>query len=319
MKLKHSWLTAAMVAMALQSAQAASVNSVDHIVAVVNNSVITQQELDLTVNQLRLQLPKGSAVSAEQLQKQALTQLIQRDLLVQAARNANIQVSSADIDDALANFAASNHMTMAQMKAQIKKEGVSESQMRQTMTNNLLIQRVEQSEVMSKGQVTEAEIDDALARARQQGRALPPPVTSYAYHVEHILIKNDNDASRKLIDQIAQQVRSGAPFEQMARQYSQDGSAANGGDLGWIVEGETVPVFEATVKALQPGQVSTPVRSQFGWHIIRLVAVKSDDTPEQRQRNGMRVALAAEKHDAVIQSLLQQLQQQAFIQVRSAQ
>lgn len=316
MKRIHSWLTASTLALVIQSAVASNIAAIDNIIAVVNNDVITQQELTLTMNQLRSQLPKSQQPTADALQKQALDQLIKQKVLIQAGQNASIAITQADIDDALQQFAASHQLTMEQMIKQLAKEGISIEQMRRTMANNLMVQKVQQSEVMSKGQVTDAEIDDALMRARQEGRPLPPPVTSYNYHAEHILIKGDTEATRKLITQIFQQARSGVPFEQLARQYSQDGSAANGGDLGWLVEGETVPSFEAVMKTLQPGQISAPVRTQFGWHIIKLVDLRSNDTPEQRQRNGMRIALTAEKRDAVIQNLLQQLQQQAFIQVR---
>ena len=318
MKRIHSWIAVGTVVIGMQAALASNINAVDNIVAVVNNDVITRQELTLTMNQIHAQSANNKVMSAE-LQKQALDQLIQQRLLVQAGQNAHIEISQADIDDALQKFAAANHLSMEQLIKQLAKEGVNISQVRQTMANNLMVQKVEQSEVMSKGMVTDAEIDDAILRAKQEGRPLPPPVTSYTYHVQHILIKGNTEPARKLIEQIDQQARSGASFEQLARQYSQDGSAANGGDLGWIVEGETVPSFEAAVKALQPGQVSPPVRSQFGWHVIRLVDVKGNDTPEQRQRNGMRVALSAEKRAAVIQNLLQQLQQQAFIQIRLTQ
>ncbi|MDF7676692.1 peptidylprolyl isomerase [Neisseriaceae bacterium ESL0693] len=317
MKRLHSWLMASTLTIAIHAAVAGDINAVDNIVAIVNNDVITQQELALTVNQLRSQLPKSQQIPADELQKQALDQLIKQKILIQAGQNARIEITQTDIDDALQQFAASHKLTMEQMTKQLAKEGVSIKQMRQTMANNLMVQKVQQSEVMSKGQVTDAEVDDALARAKQAGRELPPPVTSHNYHAQHILIKGDTEASRKLIAQIAQQARSGVPFEQLARQYSQDGSATNGGDLGWIVEGETVAPFEAALQSLQPGQISAPVRTQFGWHIIKLVDIKSDDSPEQRQRNGMRVALAAEKREAVVQNLLQQLQQQAFIQVRS--
>ena len=251
------------------------------------------------------------------MQQQALTHLINKDLLIQAAKRANIQISKEDVNEAIQNFAAQRHMSVKELVHKIAKEGISESQLRQTMTENLLVQRLEQSEVMAKSQVTDAEIDSAIARAQQEGRQLPPPLTAYSYHVQHILIKNDNAVSRKLINQIAHQARSGASFEQLARQYSQDGSAENGGDLGWLVDGETVPQFEATFKALQPGQISQPVRTQFGWHVIRLEDVKSDDSPQQRIRNGMRAVLVQEKREILHQNLLKQLQNQSYIDIKS--
>lgn len=316
MKRIHKWLATSIMAVAIPSALALDIKPVDNIVAVVNDDVITKQELDLVTNQMRSQLPKGKSVSAADLEQQALAQLIHKDLLVQAAKRANIRLSNADVNEAIEQFAAQRHMTAKELIQRIAKEGISENQLRRTMTENLLAQKIEQSEVMGKSQVSDAEIDDAIARAQQEGRPLPPPITAYSYHVQHILLKNDNDITRKLIEQIAQQARSGASFEQLARQYSQDGSAQNGGDLGWIIDGETVPPFEAAVKSLQPGQISMPVRTQFGWHVIRLIDVRSNDTPAERQRNGMRAVLVQEKRELLLQNFLKQLEDQAYINVR---
>lgn len=316
MKRIHKWLATSIMAVAIPSALALDIKPVDNIVAVVNDDVITKQELDLVTNEMRSQLPKGKSVSAADLEQQALAQLIRKDLLVQAAKRANIRLSNADVNEAIEQFAAQRHMTAKELIQRIAKEGISENQLRRTMTENLLAQKIEQSEVMGKSQVSDAEIDDAIARAQQEGRPLPPPITAYSYHVQHILLKNDNDITRKLIEQIAQQARSGASFEQLARQYSQDGSAQNGGDLGWIIDGETVPPFEAAVKSLQPGQISMPVRTQFGWHVIRLIDVRSNDTPAERQRNGMRAVLVQEKRELLLQNFLKQLEDQAYINVR---
>lgn len=316
MKRIHKWLATSIMAVAIPSALALDIKPVDNIVAVVNDDVITKQELDLVTNQMRSQLPKGKSVSAADLEQQALAPLIRKDLLVQAAKRANIRLSNADVNEAIEQFAAQRHMTAKELIQRIAKEGISENQLRRTMTENLLAQKIEQSEVMGKSQVSDAEIDDAIARAQQEGRPLPPPITAYSYHVQHILLKNDNDITRKLIEQIAQQARSGASFEQLARQYSQDGSAQNGGDLGWIIDGETVPPFEAAVKSLQPGQISMPVRTQFGWHVIRLIDVRSNDTPAERQRNGMRAVLVQEKRELLLQNFLKQLEDQAYINVR---
>jgi peptidyl-prolyl cis-trans isomerase SurA len=312
----HFWLTASLLALALPSAQALDIKPVDNIVAVVNDDVITRQELDLVTAQMRSQLPKGQNINTADLQQQALAQLIRKDLLIQAAKRANIRLSNADINEAIEQFAAQRHMSVKELIQRIAKEGINENQLRRTMTENLLAQKIEQSEVMGKSQVSDAEVDDAIARAQQEGRQLPPPVTAYSYHVQHILLKNDNDITRKLIEQIAQQARSGASFEQLARQYSQDGSAQNGGDLGWIIDGETVPPFEAAVKSLRPEQISLPVRTQFGWHVIRLVDVRSNDSPSERQRNGMRAVLVQEKREILLQNFLKQLHDQAYINIR---
>ncbi|MFD1244214.1 peptidylprolyl isomerase [Paralysiella testudinis] len=304
------------LALAFQAAVAGDIKPVDSIVAVVDNAVITRQDLSNAVNQIQRQQPKGSKADQAALQQQALLQLVNQSLLVQAAQRSGLSVSEAEIDAEVARIAQAQKLTVAQLYQRVAKEGANRSALRRTIANNLLAQNMQKSITMEQSRVSDAEVDAAIARAQQQGLTLPEGVTSHQYHVQHILIKDDTEASRKLINQLQKQARSGTAFAQLARRYSQDGSAAQGGDLGWIAEGQTVAPFEAAVKALQPGQVSQPVRSQFGWHIIRLVEIKSADTPQERLRNGMRAALSEEKSAQALQNTLRQLHEQAFIQVR---
>ena len=304
------------LALAVQSAVAADIKPVDSIVAVVDNAVITRQDLSNALNQIQRQQPKGSKADQAALQQQALLQLVNQSLLVQAAQRSGLSVSEAEIDAEVARMAQAQKLSVAQLYQRAAKEGGNRATFRRTVGNNLLAQNMQKSITMEQSRVSDVEVDAAIARAQQQGLKLPEGIVTHQYHVQHILIKDDTEASRKLINQLQAQARSGAEFEKLARRYSQDGSAAQGGDLGWIAEGQTVAPFEAAVKALQPGQVSQPVRSQFGWHIIRLVDIKSADTPQERLRNGMRAALSEEKSAQALQNTLRQLHEQAFIQVR---
>ena len=304
------------LALAVQSAVAADIKPVDSIVAVVDNAVITRQDLSNALNQIQRQQPKGSKADQAALQQQALLQLVNQSLLVQAAQRSGLSVSEAEIDAEVARMAQAQKLSVAQLYQRAAKEGGNRATFRRTVGNNLLAQNMQKSITMEQSRVSDVEVDAAIARAQQQGLKLPEGIVTHQYHVQHILIKDDTEASRKLINQLQAQARSGAEFEKLARRYSQDGSAAQGGDLGWIAEGQTVAPLEAAVKALQPGQVSQPVRSQFGWHIIRLVEIKSADTPQERLRNGMRAALSEEKSAQALQNTLRQLHEQAFIQVR---
>ena len=304
------------LALAVQSAVAADIKPVDSIVAVVDNAVITRHDLSNALNQIQRQQPKGSKADQAALQQQALLQLVNQSLLVQAAQRSGLSVSEAEIDAEVARMAQAQKLSVAQLYQRAAKEGGNRATFRRTVGNNLLAQNMQKSITMEQSRVSDVEVDAAIARAQQQGLKLPEGIVTHQYHVQHILIKDDTEASRKLINQLQAQARSGAEFEKLARRYSQDGSAAQGGDLGWIAEGQTVAPFEAAVKALQPGQVSQPVRSQFGWHIIRLVEIKSADTPQERLRNGMRAALSEEKSAQALQNTLRQLHEQAFIQVR---
>ena len=140
------------------------------------------------------------------------------------------------------------------------------------------------------------------------------------YNAQHILIKADSDnaaaAAESTIRKIYAQARSGADFAGLARQYSQDGSAANGGDLGWFSDGMMVTPFEDAVHKLKPGQVSAPVRTQFGWHIIKLNDIRESGTPEERQRNAVRQYISQQKAQQATTNLLRELHSSSFVDIR---
>lgn len=147
-----------------------------------------------------------------------------------------------------------------------------------------------------------------------------PTVIIDQTHARHILIKINeltsvNDAKLK-IEQLKKRLDHGENFEEIARLYSEDTSASSGGDLGWLSPGDTVPDFERTMNALLPGQISEPVQSQFGWHIIQVLEHRSQDISLDRHRQAARQEIRDRKADVVIQEWLRQLRDQAYIELR---
>jgi len=139
--------------------------------------------------------------------------------------------------------------------------------------------------------------------------------------VSHILIKvnqvvSEADALRKLKD-IKQRIDNhAATFEDMARLYSNDLSASKGGDLGWVYPGDTVPEFERAMDALPVGQVSDPVKTPFGYHLILVKERKMDDVSQERQRQAARQAIRERKLDEATQDWLRQLRDRAYVEYR---
>ncbi len=139
-------------------------------------------------------------------------------------------------------------------------------------------------------------------------------------HARHILIKineltSENDAKLKII-QLKERLDRGENFEELAKLYSEDTSAASGGDLGWLAPGDTVAAFEQTMNTLLPGQISEPVQSQFGWHIIQVLERRSQDVSLDRRRQAARQAIRTRKADVVVQEWLRQLRDQAYVELR---
>ena len=140
-------------------------------------------------------------------------------------------------------------------------------------------------------------------------------------HARHILIKTNElvsaaDAKNRLL-QIRERIVNGTKFEDMARQYSDDGSAAKGGDLGWLSPGETVPEFERAMDALKPGEISQPIQSPFGYHLIEVLGRRDQDVTKERQRVLARQALRERKIESAQEDWLRQLRDSAYVEYRT--
>ncbi len=149
-------------------------------------------------------------------------------------------------------------------------------------------------------------------------RSKDAPVVITQTHARHILIKtselvSESEAKSRL-QEIKQRIDKGANFAEEARLHSEDGSAPQGGDLGWLSPGETVPEFESAMDALKVGQVSGPVQSGFGWHLIQVLDRRKTDVTEEQKRQRARMAIRTVKSDEAYQDWLRQLRDRAFVE-----
>lgn len=146
------------------------------------------------------------------------------------------------------------------------------------------------------------------------------PVFVTQTHARHILIKTSELVSeseaRTRLQEIKRRIDKGADFAEQARLHSEDGSAAQGGDLNWISPGETVPEFEAAMDALKVGEVSGLVQSGFGWHLIQVLERRNTDISAEQKKLQARKAIRAYKSDDAYQDWLRQLRDRAFIEYR---
>jgi peptidyl-prolyl cis-trans isomerase SurA len=151
-------------------------------------------------------------------------------------------------------------------------------------------------------------------------RGAASPMLVQQTNVRHILIKpsevvSDADAQHRLED-LKERIENGGNFAELARQYSEDGTAAKGGELGWVNPGDTVPDFEKAMNALQPGQVSAPVRSPFGWHLIQVLERRNQDMSKEAARLKARQEIRARKADEAYQDWLRELRDRAYVEYR---
>lgn len=151
-------------------------------------------------------------------------------------------------------------------------------------------------------------------------RGATSPIIVQQTRARHILIKtnelvSENDARARLTA-LKERLENKADFAELARVHSEDGSATKGGDLGWLSPGDTVPEFERAMQALKPGEISAPVRSSFGWHLIQVMERRNEDMSRERQRLAARQMLRERKSDEAYQEWVRQLRDRAFIEVR---
>jgi peptidyl-prolyl cis-trans isomerase SurA len=139
-------------------------------------------------------------------------------------------------------------------------------------------------------------------------------------HARHILVRvnevvSEADGKAK-IDRFKDRIDSGASFEELAKLNSDDASSAKGGDLGWLNPGDTVAEFDEAMKKLEPGQVSGPVRTPFGWHLIQVIERRRQDITSDRERTEAQVAIRQRKSDEAFQDWVRQIRDRAYVEVR---
>lgn len=258
-------------AQALQPAQ-----PLDRIVAVADDSVILQSELDAAVanvlNQYRAnpqQLPPRDV-----LERQVLESLIMLRLQVARAKDTGIRVNDSEIDQAMQRVAESNKMTVDQMRASLASQNMSYADFRDHLRDQLLVQRLQQRVVQGQSNVSDSEIDILLASNS---------LKSGQVHLQHILIglPNGADASqiaaaRAKADEVKAKIDGGMDFTTAAIQYSSAQDALQGGDLGWRSYDEVPEAFANLVEGMKPGDVSQPLRGPSGFHIVKLVDKRTD-------------------------------------------
>jgi peptidyl-prolyl cis-trans isomerase SurA len=151
-------------------------------------------------------------------------------------------------------------------------------------------------------------------------RGLSSQVIVRQTRARHILIKTNElvpeAEARRRLESLRERLENKADFAELARLYSEDASGAKGGDLGWISPGDTVPEFERAMNALEPGQLSAPVQTPFGWHLIQVMERRDEDLSHDRRRVTALTALRARKSDDSYQEWVRQLRDRAYVEIR---
>lgn len=264
--------------------------TLDRIVAVVNDGVITQNQLNSRVRSatMQLQRQKVQLPPPEIVRQQVLEQMVTERTQVQVAQEAGIRVEDTELEQALNRIAANQKMTTQQMRQTVEKDGIPWADFREEIRSQMMIARVREREVDAKINVTPGEVDNFLANQAATG-------AGEEVHLAHIVIRIPEGASPETLNKlrmkavsIDDQAKAGRDFGQLAATYSESNDAMQGGDLGFRPVDSLPQVMSSAIANLKPGQVSDVVRSPSGFHIVKLIARKGGSALPQIQQTHAR-------------------------------
>ncbi|WP_425482762.1 peptidylprolyl isomerase [Caldichromatium japonicum] len=262
---------------ALTAAPLRAAQPLDAIVAVVNDDVIVQSELE---RELALVIPqlqqRGTAPPPTQLRKQVLDRLILKHLQQQRAKQLGISVDDATLQQAIENIARRNGISVEELKETLEAGGIRFADFREDTRAQILSSRLQNQEVLGKIQVSEQEVDRFLAREKDR------LVEREQVRLQHILValpdnptpeqvKRAEDKAKRLVVEL----RAGADFAAVAVRESDGANALEGGDLGWFEMGAVPTLVSDLAYTLAEGEITDPLRSPSGFHIIRLSGIKA--------------------------------------------
>ena len=256
-----------------QSAARSRIVLVDRIVAVVNNEVITQFELDDRLERVRQDLlsRKTPLPESKALESQVLERMILERAQLQYAKEIALTVEEVQVDQALVRIASSNNMSLPQFREALERDRIPFPKFREDLRREIILSRLRDREVDNRVAVSESEIDLFMEEQAASQDA------NSEYNLSHILVRVPEQASPEQIEgrraraeEALKQARAGTDFAQLSASYSDAPEALTGGNLGWRAEDRLPDLFVAAVTKLKPGEISQVLRSPAGFHLLRL-------------------------------------------------
>lgn len=243
----------------------------DRVVAIVDDDIIMESELSQRMESVRVQNRDKDMPDSAALREQVLERMITESVQLQMADRAGIRISESQLNDAMSRIAGQNNMTLGEFQQAMVKEGVSFNFAREQIRNEMRISRVQQYQVGERIQITDQDVDYFLAS--DIGRM----ASAAEYRLRHILIAvpsgasaDDYQAAEKKSRDLVAELRKGAEFSRVAMAESSGRTALNGGDMGWRKEGQLPSIFAEVTPKMAIGDVSEPIRTASGFHIIKL-------------------------------------------------
>lgn len=292
MTLKHLFsaclLVASIVALAPQSAHSAE--TIDKVIAHVDQDVILQSELDRKIIQAKDQIrSRGGQLPPDSLlEKEMLEQLIIQSLQFQMASRAGMQVQPAELQQIATRVAQQNNMSLEEFRLQIQQKGIAWELFLDDLRKEIVSARFRDAYVARRIKISDKEIDSLVKAMNAK--------SNVEYHLGHILVAVAEDATESEVEaakkealDISRQLKQGADFASMAQQRSDGSQASSGGDFGWNTEQNLPELFRTPVYYLEKGEISAPIRSAAGFHVLKLYEKRGDLEHVVQQTNSRHI------------------------------
>ena len=261
------------IALSFSLSISAQVTMLDRVVAIVDDDIVLDSELQQRMMTINEQIAQSGTQAPPQeiILQQVLERLISERLQLNMGYNAGIRITDEELNAAITRVAQSNGLTITQYITEIQSRGGTIAVVREEIRNEMVIRRVQQGKVMRRIRISEQELDNFLTS--EEGRFLISPDVN----IGQILLsvptgssKNDTDGILARAQKLQTDTANGTDFRQLAIANSADQSALQGGDLGWRKMAQLPGVFIDAVEQLELGQVSDPIRSDAGYHLLKL-------------------------------------------------
>ncbi|CAM4382950.1 MAG: Chaperone SurA [Legionellaceae bacterium] len=265
--------------------------ALDKIVAIVNENIITQQQLNNELHKIQHQLHinKSLQPNAHLLRKQVLNHLIDETLILQIAKQMKISIDENKADKAIDTIAARNGISREKLRLELKKQGVNFETYRQDIAQQMLISEVQQKAVAGQITISDTEINEL--KKQLEKKPIKQSHANAEYQLQDILLSfSSSPTTEEILQQkkkakdLLTKIRKGEDFQRLATEESQGQEALQGGDLGWRKLNEFPELFKQQIPTMKIGDTVGPLRAPNGFHLIRLAGIRNQEkTPIQEQ------------------------------------
>ncbi|MEM9242889.1 MAG: peptidylprolyl isomerase [Pseudomonadota bacterium] len=282
-----------------------TITPVNRIVAVVNDAVITQLDLDKQIAFVRMEMTsegKPLPDNINDLSKQVLNQYIDHVLQLQIAKKQNIAATSGEISAAINRITGTSNANADQFYKQAAQYGISRRELRDNIRDQIIIQKLEQRVIAQRVNITDQDVDNYM----HQYQLADSQQADTQYHVEDILITlpaspsaHEIQQAKNRADVLVNQLKSGADFTKLALAQSDSPTTlSNHGDLGWRTFAELPDVFIDHIKKMKQGDIAGPIRTANGFHIIKLAGIRNSGASHPHKATQLQIEQIVLKPDA---------------------